>query len=176
MHCGDWLEIAIGFKCLGYLITIDRGISEKITSRNAKARAASVKLRHLWSYHDILLPLNKKVYNATVRSVLYSCPTNLCIWSPMSPKWCWSQSGTLGDQWQGSSSWCWVQTVVLWLRCFGHIFVMPVHRLPRRVAYTLAGRGWRKQYGRGLLLIRSFEKYGLELKSGHECCSPLKEK
>lgn len=72
--------------------------SAEITSRTAKARAAFANLRHLRHLHDIRISLKKRVYNATVRSVLlYSSETwlihvedtrRLSILNHQSPKHC----------------------------------------------------------------------------------------
>jgi hypothetical protein len=53
----------------------DASISREVDARISKARLTFRSLNHLWRHRGISLHLKGRIYNTTVRAVLYGCET-----------------------------------------------------------------------------------------------------
>ncbi|VDP43814.1 unnamed protein product [Schistosoma curassoni] len=73
---GEQIEVLEKFVYLGSCISAGGGVSDEINARIVKARTAYANLGHLWRLRDVSLAVKARIYNASVRTVLfYACET-----------------------------------------------------------------------------------------------------
>lgn len=163
---GIQLDVVDKFVYLGSCIS-PSGLSDEISLRISKSRAAFAELRHLWRRRDINLSLKGRVYHATVRAVLlYGCETwptrtedlrrlavfdHRCLRS-IAGVW-WEQhicNDAVRQRVFGDSRFCEPLDFTIsrqQLRWIGHVLRMPVWRLPRRALFSKPKDSWKKRPG-----------------------------
>ncbi|KER29596.1 hypothetical protein T265_03797 [Opisthorchis viverrini] len=163
---GEVLEVVERFTYLGSCISSDCSVTDEVNARICKARAAFANLRHLWRQNGLSLNLKGRVYQATVRVVLfYGCETwliraadlrrlqafdNRCLRTIARVGWCRRirneavRKRVFGCVTGTSIEECVQHQKLRWL---GHVLRMSNHRLPKRVLFSMPNSEWRKQRG-----------------------------
>ncbi|KAH9580585.1 hypothetical protein MS3_00009191 [Schistosoma haematobium] len=163
---GEQIDVVEKFVYLGSCISAGGGMSDEINARIVKARVAYANLGHLWRLRDASLSVKSRIYNASMRAVLFhACETwplrvedvrqvsvfdHRCLRRIDDIHWQHHVSNAeVRHRASGHRDDNAIYVTILKhrLRWLGHVLRMSSQRIPRRALFADSGTGWKKRRG-----------------------------